>query len=186
MMTDEQLVQSYGEGDEHALELLIQRYANHIYNFVRQYIRDGREAEDVAQESFMKAWKHLKKFDPEKKFKVWLFQIARNTAIDHLRKKKEIPFSDRESEDGEFANTLVDEGPTMDELAHRKDVQMQIKKLLGQLPAQYAAVLILYYQDGLNFREIAEIDGTSVNTVKSRHKRALALLRDKLSKEYGG
>ncbi|MCX6813734.1 MAG: sigma-70 family RNA polymerase sigma factor [Candidatus Azambacteria bacterium] len=91
--TDEQLVKNYFKGDEKSLEELIRRYLPLIYNFSRRYAGDPDNAADITQEVFVKVWKNLKKFNTSKNFRVWLFTIAKNTALDWLKKKNALPFS---------------------------------------------------------------------------------------------
>jgi len=85
---DSQLVQKYLSGDEESLKLLIRNYLKPVFSFVYHFVNNPAEAEDIAQDVFVKMWKNLKKFDQQKKFKTWLFAIAKNTALDYLKKKK--------------------------------------------------------------------------------------------------
>jgi RNA polymerase sigma-70 factor (ECF subfamily) len=178
MLSDEKLIAAYLEGDDHSLENLIERYANHIYNFIRHYIHNLQEAEDLTQDVFIKVWKHIRKFDLSKSFKVWIFQIARNTAIDFLRKKKEISFSDMAEEDDVFETPDLE--PLPSELLEKKESQKMVKEALEQMPLKYREVLTLYFQNQLNFREISEINNESIDTVKSRHRRGLLILKKRL------
>ena len=93
LIEDKILIQQYLKGDEKSLEILIARYLKPIYSFVYKNVGNPSEAEDITQEVFIKIWKNIKKFDQNKNFKPWIFQIAKNTSIDFLRKKKSIPFS---------------------------------------------------------------------------------------------
>ena len=85
---DSELIKQYFKGDEKALDNLVQRYFKQVFFFAKTYVKNDAEAEDITQEVFVKAWKNLHKFEPEKKFKTWLFQITKNTCIDFLRKSK--------------------------------------------------------------------------------------------------
>src|SRR3989344_2340755 len=91
--TDEKLVQMYLRGGEKALEELVRRYLPLIYSFSRRYSGNTDNASDIVQEVFIKAWKNLKIFDQNKSFKTWIFTIAKNTALDWLKKKNAVPFS---------------------------------------------------------------------------------------------
>jgi RNA polymerase sigma-70 factor, ECF subfamily len=177
--TDEQLVGIYIKGDEKALEILISRHLKSLYNFVYGYVGNKQEAEDVVQETFVKIWRSIKKFDKKKKFKTWIFRIARNTAIDFLRKKKDISFSNFEGEDGNnpIIDTIADPEPLPDELFDRQDLGAAFARVLETLSVKYRTVLLMYYQEGLNFQEISEYLEEPVNTIKSRHRRALIQLR---------
>lgn len=177
--TDEQLVADYLAGDSQAFELLVSIYLKPIYSFIVHYIGSPTDAEDITQDVFLRVWRHLKKFDQEKRFKTWLFGIAKNASFDWLKKKKSIPFSNFENEAGEniLANTLIDPSPLPDELFNNADLADKLNKAILQLPPNYCSVLLLYYHEQFNLREIAESLGEPVDTIKSRHRRALILLR---------
>jgi RNA polymerase sigma-70 factor (ECF subfamily) len=182
--SDQQLVSDYLSGDEKSLEVLFGRYLKPIYSFIYRYVGDRQDAEDVTQEVFVKAWRNLKKFDQQKSFKTWIFSIAKNTVIDFLKKKKATTFSDFENEEGEKENmiteTLVDPSPLPQELLEKADVAQMINTAMEKLSPKYRMVLFLRYNDHFTFREIAEIFGESLNTIKSRHQRAILILRKML------
>ena len=90
--TDEKLIEGSSEGDNAAFEKLLKRYLKSVYNFIYRLASDREVAEDLTQETFVKVWKNLRRFDQTKSFKVWIFTIAKNTAYDFLKKKKTIPF----------------------------------------------------------------------------------------------
>lgn len=182
---DEQLIADYLAGDKEALEILIKRYFKRIYGFAYRYAGNSQDAEDITQEVFVKAWRNLKKFDQNKNFKTWIFHIAKNTSLDLLKKKKAIPFSSFGAEEGEnfFTGTLADPAPLPSELFERADIALVLNSAVEKLPPKYHAILFFYYNDRFTFREIAEILGEPLHTVKSRHRRALIQLR-KLLPEY--
>jgi len=182
--TDEQLVTNYLKGDEKALEILIKRYLKPIYSFTLRFVGNSQEAEDITQEVFVKMWRNLKKFNKNKSFKTWIFHIAKNTSFDFLRKKKTIPFSGFENEEGE--NTLIeaftDQAPLPDELLKQASIGEMLNAAMNQLAPKYHLVLFLRYNDHFTFREIAETLGESIDTIKTRHRRGIAILR-KILKE---
>ncbi len=182
--SDKELVQNYLTGDEKLLEVLFREYLKPLYNFVYWYVGDRQEAEDIAQETFFRAWRNLKKFDQRKNFKTWIFAIAKNAAIDFLKKKKAVPFRDFENEEGDnvLAETMEDPTPLPDELLERADAADVLKSALEKLSAKYRTVLLLYYSSQLTFAEIAEVLGEPLNTVKSRYRRGLIILRNNLDK----
>src|SRR3989344_5288766 len=110
---DRELIADYFEGDEKALEELFGRYFRQIYAFLYRYAGNAQDAEDIAQETFLKAWRNLKKFDVNKSFKTWLFAIGKNTAIDFLKKKRALVFSDFENAgENALVKILRDPAPT--------------------------------------------------------------------------
>jgi len=181
--SDEQLIIDYLKGDEKALEILIKRYLKPIYSFTFRFVRDSQEAEDITQEVFIKVWRNLKKFDQNKSFKTWIFHIAKNTSLDFFKKKKTIPFSNFGKEEGKntFTEMLTDTTPLPNELFERAGVAEILNSAMEKLSLKYRMVLFLRYNDHFNFREIAETLGEPLNTVKSRHRRALILLKKLLT-----
>ncbi len=177
--SDKQLIIDYLAGDEGAFEALIKSYLKPIYSFVYRYVGDEQEAEDITQEVFVKVWRNLKKFDQNKNFKTWIFSIAKNTSIDWLRKKKAIPFSNFENEEGEniLIETLANPAPLPNEILERIGITETLNAVMNQLIPKNRMVLFLRYNDHFTFREIAEVLGEPLNTIKSRHRRALILLR---------
>lgn len=188
---DKQLIINHLKGDEKSLEILIQRYLKPIYGFVWRYVGNGRDAEDITQEVFVKVWRNLKKFDPRrshfatlrgrqnKSFKTWIFSIAKNTCVDFLRKKKTLPFSEFENEEGKntLAETLVDPTLLPAEIFERTSIAQTLNTTIQRLSPKYRSVLTLRYNNQLTFREIAESLGKPLQTVKSWHRRALAALK---------
>jgi RNA polymerase sigma-70 factor (ECF subfamily) len=181
--SDKQLISAYLKGEEKSLEILIGRYLKPIYSFTSRYVGSTQDAEDITQDTFVKVWRSLEKFNPEKNFKTWIFSIAKNTCIDFLRKKKTIPFSRFEKENGEnsLLETIADSLPLPSELLERKGMGEALTKALESLSPQYRMVLFLRYNDHFTFREIAETLGEPLHTLKSRHRRALIMLKKILS-----
>ena len=176
---DEILIRKYLAGDKQSLELLIKQYLKPIYSFVSRYVGNGQEAEDITQEVFVRVWRNLKKFDQSKSFKTWLFSIAKNASLDFLKKKKAIPFSEFDTEEGgnRITDTLADPSPLPLELLEKAGMARMLNEAMEKLSPQYRMVLFLRYNDHFNFREIAESLNEPLNTVKSRHRRALVMLR---------
>lgn len=161
------MISKYLAGDEKSLEILIEQYLKPIYSFVYRYTGSASDAENITQDVFVRVWKNLKKFDQNKKFKTWIFSIAKNAAIDWLRKKKTIPLSDDDME------KIPDSAPFVPELS--------LAPILEKIPSEYRMVLFLRYNDHFTFKEIAESLGQPLNTVKSRHRRAIAMLKKTLT-----
>jgi len=161
--SDQKLIADYLAGDEKSLEILIRNYLKPIYSFVYRYVGNSQDAQDITQEVFIKVWKNLKKFDKNKKFTTWIFQIAKNTCFDFLKKKKPILISD-------FSNFEIPVEPAFLATA-------EINSVLEQLPLKYRLIIFLRYNDHFKFREIAEILEEPLNTIKSQHRRAIIMLK---------
>ncbi len=176
---DRQLIASAIAGNDDAFAFLVHRHLPAVYNFAYRF-GGKEEADDIAQETFFKIWKNLKKFRPEENSKTWMFSIARNTTIDHMRKKRDIAFSNFENADGEnfLEETLTDTEPLADEIFARAEKEKRLEKFLAKLSPLYREVLILHHQNNFTFEEIGQILKKPLHTVKSQHRRALEHLRD--------
>lgn len=176
--SEAQIISASQKGDEASFGLLVERYLKLLYNFIYRIVYDKDTAEDITQETFIKIWKNIRRFDKKKNFKNWAYLIARRTAIDYLRKKKNLPFSFFEDEDGHNAlSDRPDAGPTPDELVFKDEESEKVIEMMKTLPENYRTILNLYYKDGLELKEVAEIMELPYNTVKSQHRRAILRLR---------
>lgn len=176
--SDKQLLAEFLAGSDVAFEQLVQRYLKPIYNFLYRFTQDRDSLDDLTQETFVKAWKNLEKFDQTKNFKTWLYTIAKNTAYDFLKKKKTVPFSFFDQETGENRlENIPEENPLPDEILERKDLAKDLEKKLQEIPDNYRILLLMRYKDDFSLQEIAGILSLSYNTVKSQHVRALANLK---------
>ena len=184
-LKDQDLIKQYLKGDKKALETLISRYLNQVYGFIFYLTKNSQDAEDIAQETFVKVWKNLKKYKPEKNFKTWLLTIAKNTALDFFKKRKMINFSDLISADGDnfsLLETIPDPEPLSDEIFFKKNLAVELNEIIARLPETDRLIIQLHHQQELTFQEIAEIIEQPLNTVKSRYRRALFKLRNLLTK----
>ena len=171
---DEKLVAQFLDGDNEAFDNLLNRYLKPIYNFIFRLTRDLPSTEDLTQEVFIKVWKNLSRFNQNKSFKVWLFSIARNTAYDFLKKKKNLPFAFFEDEEGNsWISNIADEKILPNEILEKADLAKNIEKNLKKIPQNYQIILLMHYQDDFSLMEIAKILKKPYNTIKSQHQRAL-------------
>jgi len=177
--SDNELILLAKSGNEQGLETLVKRHLSVVYGSCLRYLGNQDEAEDAVQETFVKVWRNLKKIDPEKNFKAWVLEIAKNTCLDILKKKRAVPMSAFEDENGfnYLAESLVSAGESPSEAAEQSILRRVLNSALEKLSPAYQKVLSLYYKEGLNFREISETLNEPLHTVKSRHRRAVINLR---------
>lgn len=174
---DKKLIEDYLGGDTGAFAVLVEYNLKLIYRYALRMTRDVEDAEDITQETFVKLWRNLHKFDLDKNFRTWLLGIAHNTAIDILRKKKDFVFSDFDNEVGDFSETIVDPTPLPPEIFAQAEQKKLLDNALGQLSPASRETLTLYFESDLTFAEIGTIVNKPLNTVKSQHRRALSALR---------
>lgn len=176
---DNELILEYIEGEAEALTEIVARNIGLVYRYAFRMTKDTEQAEDITQETFVKLWKNIHKFDLEKKFRTWLLGIAHNTAIDYLRKRKIFVFSDFDTKDegNAIIDTLADIAPLPSEIFEQVERKQLLDRALEEISPMHREVLALYYEEGLTFNEIGEILNKPLNTVKSQHRRALESLR---------
>lgn len=181
--TDDELIEAHFEGDSEALPALIDRHLGGVYRFALRLVGKQEDAEDIAQETFLKAWRSLERFRKGANFKTWLFSIARNASIDHLRKKRPLLFGafKAEDEEADFEQMLPDFGERPDEFAEANLRKEALEAALLTLPPLYREILALHYMEGLTLEESAQALGIPLNTAKSRDRRALIALRKLLN-----
>jgi RNA polymerase sigma-70 factor (ECF subfamily) len=180
--TDEELAQKCKRRDEYAFQELTKRYIRLIFNFVRRYALVEEVAEDMTQDTFFKVWKNIKQYKKGMKFRPWLYTIARNTALDHIKKKKAIVFSELDDNENDlaFVDTLEDRAPLQAEIFDDAAMAETLTRTVKLLHPDHQTVISLHYQEEMTFDEIAKIMKRPMNTVKSWHRRALIHLRELL------
>ncbi len=159
------------QGDQEAFAHLVIRYQRHVYNLAYRMLGNAEDAEDAAQETFLRAYRALPSFEMGRKFSSWLLSIAANLCIDILRRRRYAWLS---LEDVSFRLSSSFESP--DGRVIRQERADQVQHLLHCLPEKYRLVVILYYWHGLSYKEIAETTGLTLNTVKTRLHRARHML----------
>ncbi len=187
--SNEKLVTVYQSGEEKAFAELTRRTLPAVYSFVLRFVGDKELAQDIVQETYIKAWSGLKTYDAKKsQFMTWLMRIARNTAVDHLRKKKQVPFSQFDTAEGKnvLEETVADEAPLADALMIQKESSQTLNRAVAALPSGQREVLLLHYNNRMTFGEISQVLKLPENTVRSRHHRAVLSLRSMLQGEMLG
>jgi RNA polymerase sigma-70 factor (ECF subfamily) len=177
-LEDNRLVEKFFSGDEESFPQLVKKYLQPVCNFLYYFTQDRAVLDDLTQETFIKAWKNLRKFDQEKSFKTWIFAVAKNAAYDHFKKKKTLPFANFTNEEGtNKLENISDESILPNEILERKDIAQELGKKLEKIPGYYRIILTLHYKEDFSLQEIAEILNKPYNTIKSSHKRGLEKLR---------
>jgi len=186
--TDHELVGFARAGSEQAYRELLGRYQRPVFSLIYRMVRDRELAEDLAQETFVKVFNHIDKYNPKFKFSSWIFKIGSNLAIDTLR-KRELPTvsldgSRHATTDDEMAATRItvasdDENP--EELLLARELGSQIEEAIGRLRPDYRTAILLRHVEGRAYEEIAEIMDIPLGTVKTYIHRARNELKDSLA-----
>lgn len=171
-------------GDINAYEELVDRYKNKVFGIIYRMVGHYQEAEDITQEVFLNVYTKFYQFDPEKKFAPWLYRIAANTAISHLRKNKKNSFLNFDEVFSNLYNIhhsldLIDPLLSME----RMEMREEINKAILKLPANYQIIILLRYQLELNNQEIAQILNIRKENVEVKVHRARKALRRILMEE---
>jgi RNA polymerase sigma-70 factor (ECF subfamily) len=180
---DAELVRRILAGEGEHFETLVARYQTRLYRFISRFTRDAEDARDVAQEVFLKVYGALDGFDPRYRFSTWLFRIAGNAAIDHLRRRRgrTVPLETRPDEDGETHGIDPrDQRPDPLEDLTRRRLRQAIDAAIERLPDDYRELISLRHYGELPYEEIAELKGMPLGTVKNKLFRARQALRDLL------
>jgi RNA polymerase sigma-70 factor (ECF subfamily) len=184
--SDADLIGEFLSGKGEAFAVLLDRHVSMTYKFVYRYVGNADDASDIVQDAFIKVWKNIQKFDRSKNFKTWLLAIAKNTALDFIKRKKPMLFSAIEAGDRDIDTFLAPymESPALpDELMEQKYKKAELDSAFQTINLAYQTVLRLRYGEHLKFREIAESLGEPIDTIKSKHRRGLIALRAVLSKQ---
>ena len=176
--TDAQLVSSYLDGSEYALEQLINRHQLQIFNFINSKINDRDTSEDLFQDTFIKVIRTLKSgaYNEEGKFLPWVMRIAHNLVIDHFRKSNRIPTVGNK-EDFDIFQFISDKSPNAESTLVQEQVLKDLQKLIQELPEDQKEVLIMRLYRDMSFKEIAENTNVSINTALGRMRYAIINLR---------
>ena len=183
--TDEEIVARVLSGQEHLFETLVRRYQTRILSHVARMVGSREDALDLSQEIFLKVFGALDRFNPEFRFSTWLFRIAGNAAIDHLRKRKPrtIPLETTDS-DGHVSSPEY-KSSDLDPFGQLRNTERgdAIARAIADLPSEFRELIALRHFTGLSYEEIAEIKNMPLGTVKNKLFRARAVLKERLAGE---
>ncbi|QHT69293.1 sigma-70 family RNA polymerase sigma factor [Rhodocytophaga rosea] len=183
VISDGALVSLYRNGNEKAFELLVRRHKSKVYTTIYLIVKDSYIAEDLLQDTFVKAIHTIKtdRYNEEGKFLPWIIRIAHNLAIDYFRKEKRYPTVILEDGSNVF-NTLNFAEDSAESVQIRMETHERLKDMIQKLPEQQKEVLMMRHYADMSFQEIAEATGVSINTALGRMRYALINLRKQMTK----
>jgi RNA polymerase sigma factor (sigma-70 family) len=176
--SDEALLAGYATGDPRTAAAFVRRFQGRVYGLALTIVRQPPLAEEVAQETFTRVYRHAANYDARKgRVSTWLLAIARNLAIDVTRMKRLDPV-DPEVIEAEL--TMTSQAPSMDEAAIQPDERDQLRSAIGDLPDEQRRAIVLAAYMGRTAREISDLDDVPLGTVKTRIRTAMLKLRSEL------
>lgn len=178
VISDKELLSQYQNGNEAALELLINRHKEKVYTTIYMFVKDSYLAEDIFQDTFIKVLKTLRKgkYREEGKFLPWVMRIAHNLCIDHFRKTKRHP-KVTNNEGFDIFDILPFSDDNAEQSMVKKQAHQKVRDLVNQLPDEQKEVVVLRHYAGMSFKEIAALTDVSINTALGRMRYALINMR---------
>jgi RNA polymerase sigma-70 factor (ECF subfamily) len=177
--TDEELAALARSGEAYAFGVLLRRYEQPLYTYLRRMCGDASEAEDLFQETFLKVHVNLHRFQEGRPFRPWVYQIATNVCRDRMRYRKrrpqvslETPLSSQ-GEGGNLGDLIASEAPAPDAQAQASETAAKLEAALAKLPVKHRAVFLMARYDGMPYEDIARSLRIPVGTVKSRMHKAV-------------
>jgi RNA polymerase sigma-70 factor (ECF subfamily) len=180
---DRALVERVQNGDKRAFDLLVRKYQHKVIGLVSRYVRSYAECEDIAQESFIRAWRAIGSFRGDSAFYTWLYKIAVNTAKNHLvAMGRRPPTDDVDADDAVFmtGSERMHDSATPEREMMRQEIEQSVFSTVQALPEELRTAITLREVDGLSYDEIAEAMGCPIGTVRSRIFRAREAIDEKL------
>ncbi len=180
-VSDVELIKNCQQGEKLSFRTLVDRYKDRVYTTILRIVGNVHDAEDIAQEAFVAAYRAIASFDISRTFLPWLLKIATNLSIDHLRRKQSqtVPLDSLEAIEIQW-----NEDPL--EAAEASELCQLIEQLVTQLPARYSAAVTLYYTQDLTYSEVAGILDIPMGTVKTYLHRGREMLKTRLQAVLSG
>lgn len=176
-MTDEKkIIQQVLDGDQEAFSELVKAYEKPVYNLCLRMAGNAQDAQDLAQEAFLKAWRGLRFYKFESSFSTWLYRLTSNVCIDFLRRQKRRTALSLTMEEQELE--VPDQAPVPEEQLLRQEAQEAVSQAMNQLEDEFRLVLTLRVLEDMSYEQIAQIMDLKVGTVKSRLARARIKLKN--------
>jgi RNA polymerase sigma-70 factor, ECF subfamily len=179
--TDEDLLSAYRSGDRTSFATLVERYQRELFHFLVRFLGDRAAAEDIFQEAFLQVHQSADQFDPQRRFRPWLFTIAANKARDLMRSSARRPTSPLQAsintgdeESGSFIDLMESADPMPGESLEREELQKVVQQTVEGMPEHLREILLLSYFHQFPYKEISDILGIPLGTVKSRLHAAVA------------
>ncbi len=178
-ISDLELIAAAIRGREDGFEGLVRRYQRPITGYIFRMLGDYEASLDVSQEVFIKVYNSLSRYSSEYKFSTWLYRIAHNAAIDHMRRNSVSPQSlETENADGTYQLQIECPNPTPEQDRERSEWRTEIDNVVKRLPAAYRELILLRHARDLSYDEIADVTGLPLGTVKNRLFRAREMMRE--------
>lgn len=182
---DNMFVQKFIDGDQSAIEILINRHKNRVYTYIVLIVKNQHLAEDIFQDTFIKVIKSLKtgKYTENGKFVSWVLRIAHNLIIDHFRKEKLLSTTSNEDSSYDLFNSSKFSDENIEDQLIFQQITSDVRKLIDELPDDQREVILMRHYQGMSFKEIAEKTDVSINTALGRMRYALINLRKIIEKK---
>ena len=185
--TDKELIARVLAGDEASYGTLVARYQDYVYTIAVRIVGSDEDAEDVAQEAFVRAYRALPRFRGDSKFSSWLYRIATNRALTHLKKRRRRAVT-VDIESGPHVEVdVIDDGRgeemSPELMVRDEEFRRAVRAAVLELPEQYRVVVTLFYLEERSYKEVVAILGIPMGTLKTHLHRSRALLRDILTKQ---
>ena len=184
--TDRELIESTLNGDDHSFSLLVNRHKELVYTMAVRIVKNDQVAEEVAQDTFVSAYRSLKSFEFKSKFSTWVYRITYNLSLNALKKEKRNRdlYVENSIEELENINRTDHKSESILDLVEKQDLTKIIQKCLKMLPSKYSFVLTMFHINELKYEEISEITALPIGTVKSLIFRGRTLLKNLITENY--
>lgn len=179
ILSDQELLVAFKQGDNSAMDIIIARYHKKVLGYIRRTVKDSMLAEDLCQETFIKAINSLKRngYQDDGRFAAWLFRIAHNLIVDQFRNKAKLPTTSNEVGDVDLFNNARYSDDTIETKNIKSQINADLKKLIYELPEEQKNTIIMRLNFDMSFKEIAKLQDISINTALGRMRYAIINLR---------
>ncbi len=177
-LSDEDIVSRIIDGDSFLFECIVERYFDALMRYGKKFIVDDEDIKDLIQEVFIKVYENIKRFDVSRRFKPWIYRVAHNVFVNHLRFRSRLPFIIEW--DAFVSLPIKDEKYEKDK--ENEHIRRELETYLSNISASYREVLLLYYIEEMSYKDIAEVLHIPTSSVGVRISRAKGALKEEISK----